>query len=286
MGSHSRARSIAVPESERTLTIEPGRTGAHYWRDVWRHRELLLFLAWRDVLVRYKQTAIGVVWAVLRPLLTVLVLSIVFGRLAGLSSGEVPYPLFVLAGVLPWQFFSTGLVDSSNSLIANTNLLSKVYFPRLVAPLSAVLVAAVDFAISLVILAALMAWYGHAPDWRVLTLPLFAAQAFLACLGPGVWLAALNVKYRDFRYVVPFLVQVGLYVSPVGFASDVVPMRWRLLYALNPMAGVIDGFRWALFGRTRFDWAAFTLSVASILLFMAIGITHFRRTERIFADVA
>jgi lipopolysaccharide transport system permease protein len=231
------------------LIIEAGRTEAQYWRDLWRYRELFYFLAWRDILVRYKQTFIGVTWALIRPFLTMVVFTVVFGRLANLpSEGDAPYPILVFAAMLPWQFFANALAECSNSLIQNSNLISKVYFPRLVVPTSAVIVSFVDFLISGVILLGLMAWYNAVPSWRIVTLPFFVAIAFAAAMGAGLWLAALNVQYRDFRYVVPFLVQFGLYISPVGFSSSIVPERWRLLYSLNPMVGVIDGFRWAIIG--------------------------------------
>ena len=223
------------------LVLEPGRAERHYWRDLWRYRELFYFLAWRDLLVRYKQTVIGVAWALLRPFLTMVVFTVVFGKIAGLPSGGVPYPILVFAGMLPWQFFSNALSESSGSLVSNANLISKVYFPRLIVPAGAVIVGFVDFLISFVIMAALMVWYGFLPGMQILTLPLWILLAFLAAIGPGLFITALNVKYRDFRYVIPFVVQFGLYVSPVGFRSDVVPEQWRLLYSLNPMVGVIDG---------------------------------------------
>ena len=226
--------------AKEVLVIEAGRTERHYWRDLWRYRELFYFLAWRDILVRYKQTVIGVLWALLRPLLTIGVFTVVFGKLANLPSDGVPYPILVCAAMLPWQFFANAFSEAGNSLIANTNLISKVYFPRLVIPASAVIVSLVDFLISLIILAGLMIWYGVTPDWRVLTLPVFVLIALAAAMGAGLWIAALNVKYRDFRYVVPFIVQFGLYVSPVGFSSSIVPEQWRLLYSLNPLVGVIE----------------------------------------------
>ena len=232
-----------VPE----LVIEAGRTEAQYFRDLWRYRELFYFLAWRDILVRYKQTFIGVAWALIRPFLTMLVFTIVFGRLANLpSEGNAPYPILVFAAMLPWQFFANALAESSNSLINNANLISKVYFPRLVVPTSAVIVSFVDFLISGIILLGLMAWYTAVPSWRIRTLQRFVAISFAAAMGAGLWLAALNVQYRDFRYVVPFLIQFGLYISPVGFSSSIVPEQWRLVYSLNPMVGVIDGFRWEI----------------------------------------
>lgn len=269
------------------LVIEAGRTEAQYWRDLWRYRELFYFLAWRDILVRYKQTFIGVTWALIRPFLTMVVFTVVFGRLANLpSEGDAPYPILVFAAMLPWQFFANALAECSNSLIQNSNLISKVYFPRLVVPTSAVIVSFVDFLISGVILLGLMAWYNAVPSWRIVTLPFFVVIAFAAAMGAGLWLAALNVQYRDFRYVVPFLVQFGLYISPVGFSSSIVPERWRLLYSLNPMVGVIDGFRWAIIdGDVHLYGAGFLLSLLLVALLLASGIIYFRRMERIFADV-
>lgn len=268
------------------LIIRAGQTERQYWRDLWRYRELFYFLAWRDILVRYKQTAIGVAWALIRPLLTMLVFTLVFGRLANLPSEGAPYPILVFAALLPWQFFANALSESSNSLIANANLISKVYFPRLVVPTSAVVVSLVDFGLSGIILLALMVWHQFAPTWRMVTLPLFVAIAFAAAMGVGLWLAALNVKYRDFRYVVPFIVQFGLYVSPVGFSSAIVPDRWRLLYSLNPMVGVIDGFRWAILGGdTQLYLAGFLLSSALVVGLLVTGVWYFRRVERTFADV-
>ena len=267
------------------LIIEAGKTERQYWRDLWRYRELLYFLAWRDILVRYKQTVIGVAWAVLRPLLTMVVFTIVFGKIADLSSGDVPYPILVFAGMLPWQFFASSLTESSQSLIGNANLVSKIYFPRLILPTSSVVVAFVDFAISFVLLVVMMVWYQFWPTWRILLLPLFVVLAFLAALGPGLWITALNVKYRDFRYVVPFIVQMGLYVSPVGFSSSVVPDEWRLWYSLNPMVGVIDGFRWAICGTESIYMPGFLISVAITAVMLWVSVAYFRRTERTFADV-
>ena len=269
-----------------TIIIEAGRTEHHYWRDLWRYRELFYFLAWRDILVRYKQTVIGFLWAFLRPFLTMIVLVIVFGKLAKLPSEGAPYPILVFAALLPWQFFSNAFTEAGNSLISNSNMLSKVYFPRLVIPTSAVIVSFVDFLISSLILVGLMVWYGFFPDWRILTLPFFVLIAFAAAMGAGLWIAALNVKYRDFRYIVPFVVQFGLYVSPVGFSSAIVPEQWRLWYSLNPMVGVIDGFRWVLLGNgAQLYWPGFLLSLALVLALLASGIFYFRRTEKTFADV-
>ncbi|MBD2450839.1 ABC transporter permease [Nostoc sp. FACHB-152] len=272
--------------SQQELVIEAGRTERQYWQDLWRYRELFYFLAWRDILVRYKQTAIGIAWALIRPFLTMVVFTVVFGNLAKLPSEGVPYPILVFAAMLPWQFFANALSECSNSLITNANLISKVYFPRLIVPISAVIVSFVDFMVSGIIMLGLMAWYNFVPDWRILTLPLFIAIAFAAAIGCGLWLAALNVEYRDFRYIVPFIVQFGLYISPVGFSSSVVPEQWRLLYSLNPMVGVIDGFRWAILGgNSRIYWPGFTLSLALVLVLLLSGIWYFRKTERTFADV-
>jgi lipopolysaccharide transport system permease protein len=268
------------------LIIEAGRTESQYWQDLWRYRELFYFLAWRDILVRYKQTAIGIAWALIRPFLTMVVFTVVFGKLAKLDDGSVPYPILVFSALLPWQFFSNSLSECSNSLISNSNLLSKVYFPRLIVPTSAIVVSFVDFLISGMILLGLMAWFNFVPSWRILTLPVFILIACAASMGAGLWLAALNVKFRDFRFVVPFIVQFGLYISPVGFASSIVPEQWRLIYALNPMVGVIDGFRWAILGG---DYSlhplGFSLSLLIVFLLLVSGVWYFRKTERFFADI-
>jgi lipopolysaccharide transport system permease protein len=268
------------------IVIEAGRTERQYWRDLWRYRELFYFMAWRDILVRYKQTSLGVAWAIIQPLLVMLIFTVVFGRIAKLPSGGVPYPILVLSALLPWQFFSQALGNASTSLIVGANLVSKIYFPRLVIPTSAVITSFLDFAISGVFLAIMMAWYRFTPDWRVVTVPFFCLLAFGAAMGMGLWFAALNVKYRDFRYVVPFVLQVGLYISPVGFSSEVIPERWRLLYSLNPMVGVIDGFRWSLLGEpTEVYLPGLAISVVSITILLASALWFFRRTERTFADV-
>ncbi len=268
------------------LIIEAGRTESQYWQDLWRYRELFYFLAWRDILVRYKQTAIGIAWALIRPFLTMIVFTVVFGKLAKLDDGSVPYPILVFSALLPWQFFSNSLSECSNSLIANSNLLSKVYFPRLIVPTSAIVVSFVDFLISGMILLGLMAWFNFVPSWRILTLPVFILIACAASMGAGLWLAALNVKYRDFRFVVPFIVQFGLYISPVGFSSSIVPEQWRLIYALNPMVGVIDGFRWAILGGNySLHPLGFTLSLLIVFLLLISGVWYFRKTERFFADI-
>jgi lipopolysaccharide transport system permease protein len=268
------------------LLIEAGRTERQYWQDLWRYRELFYFLAWRDILVRYKQTTIGVAWALIRPFLTMVVFTVVFGNLAKLPSEGVPYPILVFSAMLPWQFFSNALSECSNSLTGNANLISKVYFPRLVVPASAVIVSFVDFMISGIILLGLMAWFNFVPSWRILTLPLFIAIACAASIGVGLWLASLNVQYRDFRFLVPFIVQFGLYISPVGFSSSIVPEQWRLLYSLNPMVSVIDGFRWAILGgQSQIYWPGFLLSLLLVLMLFSSGIWYFRKTERRFADV-
>lgn len=273
-------------QSEYTLVIEAGRTELHYWKDLWRFRELFYFLSWRDILVRYKQTVIGIAWSVIRPLLTMIVFTIVFGKLARLPSEGVPYPILVYGAMLPWQFFANSLSESSNSLITNANMLSKVYFPRIIMPASAVIVSLVDFIISFAILVVLMIWCQFIPSWRIVTLPIFLLLALIASLGSGFWLAALNVKYRDFRYIVPFIVQFGLYISPVGFSTAVVPEQWRLWYSLNPMVGVIDGFRWAILGgSTHIYWPGLLLSTVLTLLVFIFGLRYFRKTERVFADV-
>ena len=269
------------------LVIEAGRTERHYWQDLWRYRELFQVLAWRDVSVRYKQTVIGIAWALIRPFLMMVVFTVIFGKLAKLpSDGTVPYALMVFAGMLPWSFFSSALSDASNSLLNNEHLISKVYFPRLIVPIAAVVVAFVDFSISFLIMVAMMAWYEFVPGWQILLLPVFVAMAFLASLGPGLWVTALNVKYRDFRFVIPFLVQLGVYVSPIGFSSNVVPDQWRLLYSLNPMVGVIDGFRWcSLGGQSQLYLPGFGLSIAVTAFFLWLGVRQFRKMEKSFADL-
>ncbi|HBG06007.1 MAG: phosphate ABC transporter permease [Geobacteraceae bacterium GWC2_58_44] len=268
------------------IVIEPQRPVLHYWRDVWRYRELFLFLVWRDILVRYKQTVIGVAWSVLRPLVAMLTFTVVFGLLAKLPSEGVPYPLLVFAAMIPWNFFANALSESSGSLVASGNLLTKVYFPRIIIPAGSIVVSLVDLAISLAIMAVLMLWFGYLPDWRIVTLPLFLFLAALPVAGAGLWFAALNVRYRDFRFVIPFLLQFGLYVSPVGFASTVVPEKWRLLYALNPMVAVIDGFRWALLrGAAGIYLPGLLLSTVLSLALLFSGIWYFRKSERILADV-
>jgi lipopolysaccharide transport system permease protein len=268
------------------LVIEAGRTERQYWRDLWRFRELFYFLSWRDLLVRYKQTFVGVGWSLIRPFLMMMILTLVFGRLGKMPSAGMPYPLLVLCGMLPWQFFSTALSESGNSLVTNSALISKVYFPRLVIAVSSVITSFVDFAISALFLVGLMIWYHQVPTAAVLLLPFFVLLAFGVSLGAGVWISAIMVQYRDFRFIVPFVVQFGLYLSPVGFQSTVVPERYRLLYSLNPMAGIIDGFRWSLLGaKATISWPSVAIAATEVIVLIASGLWYFRKTEQVFADV-
>jgi lipopolysaccharide transport system permease protein len=268
------------------LTIEAGQTEKQYWRDLWRYRELFYFLAWRDLLVRYKQTTIGVAWAVIRPVLTMVVLTTVFGKVAKMPSGGVPYPLLVFSAMLPWQFFSTAMSECGNSLVANSNLISKVYFPRLIVPTSSVITSFVDFLISALIMSVMMTFFRFAPPANIVFLPLFVLLAFAASFGVGLWVPALMVKYRDFRFIVPFVVQFGLYLSPVGFYSSAIAEQYRLLYSLNPMVGVIDGFRWCILGgQNVVRWSSLAASVVGVTVLVATGIGYFRKTERTFADI-
>jgi lipopolysaccharide transport system permease protein len=273
--------------SDNTLILEAGRAEEHYWRDLWRYRELFSVLAWRDVSVRYKQTVIGGAWALLRPFLTMVIFTVVFGRVANLpSDGAAPYALLVFAGLLPWSLFSAALTGASESMVANANLIGKVYFPRIILPAATLVTALIDFLVSLLLLGAMMAWYRFLPGWQILMLPLFVGLALLASLGPGLWVTALNIKYRDFRVVIPFLVQLGLYISPVGFSSSVVPDKWRWLYSLNPLVGIIDGFRWCILGgESGIYWPGFLVSLAVIGFFLWLGVRRFRATERSFADL-
>jgi len=272
---------------QEAIIIEPRGRERHYWLELWRYRELFQVLAWRDLSVRYKQTVIGALWAVIRPFLTMVIFTVIFGRLAKLpSDGSTPYALMVFAGLLPWTFFSTGLSDASNSLISDSNLISKVYFPRIIVPTATLGVAFVDFLISFCIMIAMMGWYRFVPGWQLLFLPIFIVLAFLASMGPALWVAALNVRYRDFRYVIPFIVQFGLYVSPVGFSSSVIPEKWRLLYSVNPMVGVIDGFRWCILdGQSQVYLPGLLISVCVAIAFLWFGIHQFRNMEKSFADL-
>ena len=268
-----------------TTIIQAGKHDRQYLIDLWKYRELFFFLSWRDILVRYKQTVIGVAWSIIRPILTMIVFTIIFGKIAKLPSGNVPYPILVFVALLPWQFFANALQTSSSSLISNAGMISKLYFPRMIIPASSIIVAFVDFIISFIILIVLMFWYRFVPDWRVVTIPLFLILAILLSLGAGFLISSLNVKYRDFQYIVPFIVQLGLYVSPVGFSSDIISQKWKIIYSLNPMVGIIDGFRWAFFGtHSNYLLLSIIFSIVIIILILFIGIWYFRKTERTFAD--
>ncbi len=279
-----------MPNQKNTysLIIEPGRTEKNYWTDLYRYRELFYILSWRDLKVRYKQTVVGVLWAVLRPFLTMVVFTVVFGKLAKMEpEGNVPYAIMVFAAMLPWQFFSNALSEASNSLIGNANLLSKVYFPRLIVPASSVITSFVDFLISFGLLIVLMFYYQYVPSWRIVFLPIYIFLSFLAAFGLGLYLTALNVKYRDFRYIIPFIVQFGLYISPVGFSSSVIPEQWKPLYYLNPMVTIIDGFRWCIIRDSPTDplsiYAFFSIAMSVVIMYLAIR--KFRRMEKTFADL-
>jgi lipopolysaccharide transport system permease protein len=273
------------------LVIEADKGGRAYWADLWRYRELFFFLSWRDILVRYKQTVIGIFWAVIRPLLQMIILTFVVGKLAGMPSDGLPYPVMIFAGMLPWQFFSSSMTEASNSLITNANMLSKIYFPRIIIPTSAVIVSFVDFLISAVILGGLMLMYAVIPGWQLLWIPAFSVLCLFASMGIGLWLAALNVKYRDFRYVIPFIVQLGVYLAPVAYDAEHVRAKYGAivyeLYCLNPMVGVINGFRWCIGGNSHvpFDGQSLILSVAVSGLVFVSGLAYFRRTEENFADI-
>ena len=272
-------------KEEYDIIIEAGKAQNDYWKNIWRFRELFYFMAWRDLLVRYKQTIIGVAWSVIRPLLTMLAFVIVFGKVAKLDSHGVPYPILVFAALLPWQLFSSSLAEASNSLVTNSNIISKIYFPRVIIPLSSIIVCLVDFLFSLIIFIIMLLFYKFKLTINAIFLPGFMIMALFSAIGVSLWLSALTVKYRDFRYVVPFIVQFGLYISPVGFDSSHIPERWRYIYSLNPIVGVIDGFRWCLLGGpSTFYWPSFITSLVSIVVLLVIGINYFRATERTFAD--
>lgn len=267
------------------IIIEKGRIERNYWSDLWRFRELFVILSWRDIKVRYKQTVIGAAWSIIRPLLTMVVFTIIFGKVAKLSSeNNAPYPILVFAGLLPWQFFANSLSEASNSLVGNTNLITKVYFPRLIVPASAVITSFVDFAISFVMLIILMIAYSYYPSWQVMILPLMLILSFVCSFGISLYITALNVKYRDFRYIIPFIVQFGLYISPVGFSSSNIPETWRGIYELNPVVGIVDGFRWCLLQESDFPTTSIVKSVIISFVFLLWGIWYFRRTEKTFAD--
>jgi len=271
------------------LIIEPGKSEKNYWIDLWRYRELFYILSWRDIKVRYKQTVVGAAWGVIRPLLTMIIFTFIFGRVAGLENknSSVPYSIIVFAGLLPWQFFSAALTEASNSMIGNANLISKVYFPRLIIPAASVITSLVDFAISFGLLLLVMLYYQHLPPLQILMLPLFVIMAFVMAMGVGLYVTALNVKYRDFRYIIPFIVQIGMYITPVGYSSQKVTERFseniRLWYSLNPVVGVIDGFRWCIVGEPMY-WPGFLMSLASCVFFVWLGVWYFRKTEKSFAD--
>lgn len=265
------------------LLIQNGATTKDYWADLLRHRELLLFLAWRDILVRYKQTVIGVSWVVIRPLLTMLILTAVFGRIANLPSGNMPYAILVFSGLLPWFFFSNAVSECSNSLITNSHLLSKVYFPRLIVPTSTVLVSSVDFVISITVLVVLMVWYGIAPTWKISLIPVFGVLVGLLSLGLGLWFSTLTVRYRDFRHIVPFMLQLGVYASPVGYSSNIIPEKWAYLYYLNPVAGIVDCFRWAIMGEKPNSYGV-GVAISITIFLLVTGIMYFRAEEAQFAD--
>jgi lipopolysaccharide transport system permease protein len=276
-----------IPEDRHLLVLEPGRAELRYWRDIWAYRELFFILAWRDVAVRYKQTVIGVAWAVVRPFLTMVIFTVIFSRLAKLpSEGDAPYPIMVFAGMLPWFLFSTILGEASVSLVSNASLVGKVYFPRIIIPTSTAIVAMVDFGINLVLLAGIMIWYGYAPNWHIVFMPVFVLLTLLASLGPSLFMTALNVKYRDFRYIIPFVVQFGLYVTPVGFSSSIVPAKWQFWYSLNPLVGAIDGFRWCILGaQSQINMSNLIVSLVVVAVFLWLGVRYFRRTEKTMADL-
>lgn len=282
---NSNTNTVKEQESDQwDLVIEPGRSEKNYWRDLWRYRELFYILSWRDIKVRYKQTVIGAAWSIIRPLLTTIIFTIVFSRIARLDNpGNAPYMLMVFAGMLPWQFFSNALSEASSSLVGNANLITKVYFPRMIIPASSVITSLVDFAISFIILLGMFAWFRYIPSWHIIFLPVFIVLAFLCAFGVGLYLTAVNVKYRDFRYIIPFIIQFGLYITPVGFSSSVINEKWRMLYSLNPMVGVIDGFRWCILGDPM-HWPSFFVSIVITICFIWLGITYFRKMEKTFAD--
>ena len=268
------------------IIIEAGRAEKNYWKDLWRFRELFYILAWRDIKVRYKQTIIGAAWGIIRPLLTMIIFTVVFSKVAKLpSEGNVPYAIMVYAAMLPWQFFANALSESSGSLVGNANLITKVYFPRLIIPASSVIVSLIDFAISFIILVGLCLWYQYIPSWHIVFLPLFILLVFFVAFGLGLLLTALNVKFRDFRYIIPFIIQFGLYISPVGFSSSIVPERYQWVYSLNPMVGVIDGFRWCILNTDTAinSYSLFAAIIATVLITI-IGVQYFRKMEKGFAD--
>ena len=276
---------MANLEYKEYTIIEAGKSEKNYFKDIWRYRELFYFLSWKDILVRYKQTVIGIAWSVIRPLLTMLIFTIVFGKIANLPSNEAPYPILVFTALLPWQFFSNALQESSNSLISNVNMVSKIYFPRIILPISSMIVAIIDFAISFVLLTIIMGIYRFVPSWKIIFMPLFLILAIIVATGAGLLISALNVRYRDFKFIVPFIIQFGLYISPVGFSSDTIPEKWRMIYSINPMVGVIDGFRWCIIGKgVSLYMPGFIISIVLSIILLVIAIIYFRKTEKTFAD--
>jgi lipopolysaccharide transport system permease protein len=272
--------------SPREVILEPGRVARNDWQDLWRYRELFYFMAWRDILVRYKRMTIGFAWAILRPLLTMLIFTLVFSKFAKLPSNGMPYPILVYTAMLPWQFFATAFTDAGNSLTNKESIITKIYFPRLIIPTSAVMVSFVDFLAAGTMLALLLAWYQFVPSWNIVALPLFIGMVFLTVLGAGLWFSALSVQYKDFRYVIPFVVQIGLYLSPVGYDISLVPEKWRLIYALNPMVGIIEGFRWSILGRMSPGFEIdVALSMAIMSLLLLGGMAYFRKIERSLAEL-
>ena len=271
------------------LIIEPGKVEKNYWRDIWQYRELFYILSWRDIKVRYKQTVVGAAWGIIRPLLTMIVFTFVFGKVANLAvKNGPPYPIVVFAGLLPWQFFSAALTEASNSMIGNVSLISKVYFPRMIIPASSVITSLVDLGISFGLLVLMMIYYRFAPSFHVIFLPAFVVLAFLISFGVGLFVTALNVKFRDFRYIIPFIIQFGIYITPVGYSSTVITQKYsasaRFWFSLNPMVGVIDGFRWCITGEAMY-WPGFFLSLGTMILFLWLGVWYFRKTEKLFADL-
>ena len=270
---------------EDILIIEAGKTEKQYWHDLWKYRELFYFLAWRDILSRYKQTVLGIAWSIIRPILTMIVFTIIFGKIAKLPSGDVPYPILVFVAMLPWQLFANSLSQSSESLVLNSNMVTKIYFPRMIIPASSIIVAFIDFFISFILLGIIMVWYRFIPSWKIVFAPAFLLLTFLIAFGMGLILSAITVKYRDFRHIVPFVVSLGLYISPVGFSSDIIPQKWRLLYSINPMVGIIDGFRWCIIGQDMNIYRlGFIISIILTFSILIIGIIYFRKTEKTFAD--
>lgn len=274
-----------LQEEPHVLVLAAGEADQRFWRDLWHYRDLLVFLAWRDIAVRYRQTIAGVAWALLQPAMTMILFTIIFGRLAHMDGGGMPYPLLVLAGLIPWQLFSAALTGSGDSLVANAGLISKVYFPRIIIPMAAVSVAIVNALVSLALLAVLMPVYGVWPTWRLVALPLLLVLTALIALGAGLVVAAMGVRYRDIRFVLPFVVQCGFFAAPVGYSTVVVPEHWRMVFALNPMVGVMEGFRWSILGHAVHELPQMlAMSVATMVVLLLVGRWAFRAVERDAAD--